>query len=153
MLGIKVYAVKRAKWTCFQAQDSVKCILFTVRRELSMYAIISTGGKQYRVTKGQYLKIEKLPTEIGAQVDFDNVLLVSDGEDLHVGAPFVENAKVVAEVTDQSRAKKVEIIKFKRRKHHMKRQGHRQYYTSIKVTDIYLGNEKVIAENEEQQKS
>ena len=101
-----------------------------------MYAVIKSGGKQYRVAEGDVLKIEKLELETGASVDFDQVLLVADGDDVKIGAPLVEGAKVTAEVVQHGRAKKVEIIKFKRRKHHMKRQGHRQWFTEVKITGI-----------------
>ncbi len=101
-----------------------------------MYAVIKTGGKQYRVAVGQVVKLEKLAAEPGNSVDFNEVLLVGNGDDIKVGAPFVENAKVTAEVIENGRARKVEILKFKRRKHHMKRQGHRQDYTQVKITAI-----------------
>ena len=92
-----------------------------------MYAVIVTGGKQYKVAEGEYLKIEKLELAVGEAVNFDRV---------KIGAPVVEGAKVVAEVIAQGRHDKVTIIKFRRRKHHMKRQGHRQWYTEIKITGI-----------------
>ena len=101
-----------------------------------MYAVIVSGGKQYRVQEGQTLKLEKLTAEQGANVEFDRVLLVGNGDDIKVGAPVVEGAKVTAEVVEHGRCKKVQILKFKRRKHHMKRQGHRQWYTEVKITGI-----------------
>ena len=101
-----------------------------------MYAIIETGGKQYRVAPGQMLKIEKLEADAGNTVDFDRVLMVGEGEQMRVGAPLVEGAKVTAEVIKHGRADKIRIIKFRRRKHHMKHQGHRQYYTQVKITNI-----------------
>ncbi|WP_114416957.1 50S ribosomal protein L21 [Marinospirillum perlucidum] len=101
-----------------------------------MYAVIKTGGKQYRVQEGQTLKLEKLEVATGETLNFDEVLLVSDGENVKVGAPLVEGAKVTAEVVDHGRGDKVRIIKFRRRKHHMKRQGHRQWYTEVKITGI-----------------
>jgi large subunit ribosomal protein L21 len=101
-----------------------------------MYAVIKTGGKQYRVAVGQVVRLEKLAAEPGNSVDFDQVLLVGHGDDIRIGAPFLENAKVSAEVMENGRARKVEILKFKRRKHHMKRQGHRQDYTQVKITAI-----------------
>jgi len=101
-----------------------------------MYAVIVTGGKQYRVQEGQTLKIEKLAVEAGSNVEFDRVLLVGNGDDIKVGAPVVEGAKVAAEVVTHGRGKKVQILKFKRRKHHMKRQGHRQWFTEVKITGI-----------------
>lgn len=101
-----------------------------------MYAVIKTGGKQYRVKEGETLKIEKLELETGSVVDFDQVLLVANGEDVKVGAPVVEGAKVSAEVVSHGRGDKVTIIKFRRRKHSMKRQGHRQWFTEVKITGI-----------------
>lgn len=101
-----------------------------------MFAVIVSGGKQYRVQEGQTLKVEKLAAEAGAAVDFDRVLLVSNGDDVKVGAPVVEGAKVSAEVVSHGRGDKVTIVKFRRRKHHMKRQGHRQWFTEVKITGI-----------------
>ena len=101
-----------------------------------MYAVIVSGGKQHRVKEGETLKLEKLEVETGGSVEFDRVLLVANGDDVKVGAPVVEGAKVTAEVVSHGRHDKVNIIKFRRRKHHMKRQGHRQWYTEIKITGI-----------------
>jgi large subunit ribosomal protein L21 len=101
-----------------------------------MYAVIKTGGKQYRVKKGDVLKVETLPAEIGSDVDFSEVLMVVDGEKSTVGTPLVEKAVVKAKVLSNGRHKKVKIIKFKRRKHHMKQMGHRQNYTEIEITAI-----------------
>ena len=98
-----------------------------------MYAVIVSGGKQYRVQEGQTLKLEKLSAELGSSVEFDRVLLVGNGEDVKVGAPVVDGARVTAEVVEHGRGKKVQILKFKRRKHHMKRQGHRQWFTQVKI--------------------
>ena len=101
-----------------------------------MYAVIATGGKQYRVAQGQVLRCEKLGAEVGQQVDFKDVLLVVEGEDQRIGKPFVEGAVVKAQVITHGRDKKVKILKFKRRKHHMKRMGHRQHFTEVKVESI-----------------
>ncbi|CAL1240538.1 50S ribosomal protein L21 [Candidatus Methylocalor cossyra] len=101
-----------------------------------MYAVIMTGGKQYRVQQGQVLKIETLPTEVGQQVEFDRVLLVQSDAGLKVGQPFLEGGKVTATVKGHGRHPKIKIIKFRRRKHHMKRAGHRQNYTEIQITGI-----------------
>lgn len=103
-----------------------------------MYAVIVTGGKQYKVAEGQVLKVEKLDLEPGKKVHFDQVYLVADGVDVHVGQPLLAGAEVVGEVVSNGRHKKVEIIKFRRRKHHMKRQGHRQDYTEVKISGINL---------------
>lgn len=101
-----------------------------------MYAVIETGGKQYKVAEGDTIKVEKLDVE-GDAVEFDKVLLISDGgEKIVLGTPFVEGGKVSAKVMGQGRHKKVEIIKFRRRKHSMKRQGHRQPFTELEITGI-----------------
>lgn len=101
-----------------------------------MYAIIKTGGKQYRVSEGQTLKVEKLSADEGASVDFDQVLMIADGENITVGAPLIEGGKVSATIKTQGRGKKVEIIKFRRRKHHRKQMGHRQSFTEVEITGI-----------------
>ena len=101
-----------------------------------MYAVIASGGKQYRVEEGQVLHLEKLPHEEGETITFDQVLLVADGENVTVGTPMVEKANVSAEILAQERGDKIHIIKFRRRKHHMKRAGHRQYLTKVKITGI-----------------
>lgn len=100
------------------------------------YAIIVAGGKQHRVKPGETLKVEKIEAATGASIDFDQVLLVSDGTNVKIGAPYVAGGKVTAEVISQGRHDKITIIKFRRRKHHMKRAGHRQWYTEIKITAI-----------------
>jgi len=101
-----------------------------------MHAVFVSGGKQHRVEVGQSIKLEKLEVETGAAIDFDRVLLVSDGQDIKIGEPELKGAKVTAEVVAHGRHKKVSIIKFKRRKHHMKRMGHRQWFTEVKITGI-----------------
>jgi large subunit ribosomal protein L21 len=101
-----------------------------------MYAVIVTGGKQYRVMKGEVIRVEKLDVDAGSTVDFDQVLLVGDGDKITIGAPLVGGAKVSAAIKGHGRADKVRIVKFRRRKHHMKQAGHRQYYTEIEITGI-----------------
>lgn len=101
-----------------------------------MYAVIVSGGKQYRVTEGQSVKLEKIEAETGASIDFDKILLVADGDNVKIGQPVVAGAKVTGEVVAQGRHKKVKILKFKRRKHHMKQMGHRQWFTEVKITGI-----------------
>ncbi len=101
-----------------------------------MYAVIKTGGKQYRVSPGDKLKVETIDAEVGASFDFDTVLMISDGGELTVGTPTIASAKVTAEVVAHGRGKKVEIIKFRRRKHHQKRTGHRQNFTQIEIQSI-----------------
>lgn len=101
-----------------------------------MYAVIESGGKQHRVVEGEILKLEKLEFATGEQISFDKVLMVGEGESVKIGAPYVAGSKVTAEVVAQGRADKVRIIKFRRRKHHLKHQGHRQWYTAVKITGI-----------------
>ncbi len=101
-----------------------------------MYAVIVSGGKQHRVSEGEVLKLEKIEVETGAALEFDKVLLIADGEKVQIGAPVLSGAKVTAEVVAHGRHKKVRIIKFKRRKHHMKQMGHRQWFTEVKITGI-----------------
>ncbi len=102
-----------------------------------MYAVIETGGKQYRVAKGDTIKVERLDAEDGTDIEFDKVLLLSDGADkITLGTPYVDGGKVVAKVKSTGRGKKIHIIKFKRRKNYMTRAGHRQAFTEIEITKI-----------------
>ena len=101
-----------------------------------MYAVIETGGKQYRVSEGETLKVEKLEVEPGKKVTFDEVLMIADGDKVQVGSPHVTKASVDAKVISQGKGKKVNILKFRRRKHSMKKQGHRQLYTEIQIDKI-----------------
>lgn len=101
-----------------------------------MHAVIQTGGKQYRVTQGDVIRVELLPGEVGQSIDFDKILMISDDTNQTVGAPYIAGAKVTGEILERARAKKIHILKFHRRKHHMKRQGHRQGYIAVKITDI-----------------
>ncbi len=101
-----------------------------------MYAVIAAGGKQHRVQEGEVLRLEKIEAATGESIDFDEVLMVANGDDVKIGAPVVAGAKVTAEVLAHGRGDKVTIIKFRRRKHSMKRQGHRQWYTEVKITGI-----------------
>jgi large subunit ribosomal protein L21 len=100
------------------------------------YAVIKTGGKQYRVQQGDVLRVELLDAEEGANVSFDQVLLVGSGEGVNVGAPTVAGATVSATVRRHGRADKIRIIKFRRRKHHKKQMGHRQHFTEVEITGI-----------------
>ena len=99
------------------------------------YAVLVTGGKQYRVTAGETIRVEKLDVEAGNEITFDNVLLLGNGDGVKVG-DALKGATVTAKVKSHGRADKVRIIKFRRRKHHMKHQGHRQHYTEIEITGI-----------------
>ncbi|NHA14927.1 50S ribosomal protein L21 [Thioalkalivibrio sp. XN279] len=104
-----------------------------------MYAVIATGGKQYRVSEGAVLRVEKLDAEEGAKVEFDQVLLVGDGDKVSVGKPYIEGGKVQATVMAQGKARKVEIVKFRRRKNYRRTKGHRQQFTQVKITGIVGG--------------
>ena len=104
-----------------------------------MYAVIESGGKQHRVEKGEVIRFEKLKAEAGTTVEFDKVMMVADGADVKIGAPYVEGGKVSAEVVNHGRHDKVTIIKMKRRKHYRRQAGHRQWYTEVKITDIVGG--------------
>lgn len=101
-----------------------------------MYAIIKTGGKQYKVSEGDLVRVEKLDNEIGESVEFDEVLLVGGDDEVKVGAPTVENAKVSAIVEDQAKDKKIVVYKYKPKKMYRKKQGHRQPYTLVKIDSI-----------------
>ena len=101
-----------------------------------MYAVIKTGGKQYRVAAGEKLKIDELQADIGAEIVLDQVLLVADGDQLKMGRPLVTGASVQAKVLAQGRHDKVRIFKLRRRKHYQKHQGHRQNFTEIEITGI-----------------
>ena len=101
-----------------------------------MYAVIATGGKQYRVSEGTVVRVEKLDAEAGASVEFDKVLVVGEGPDVAVGAPYVAGAKVTATVQSHGKGDKVRIVKFRRRKHYLRQGTHRQFYTDVRITGI-----------------
>ena len=101
-----------------------------------MYAVIKTGGKQYRVAAGQKLKIEQIPADIGQEITLDQVLSVGEGDQLQIGTPLVAGAVVTATVLAQGRHDKVKIFKMRRRKHYQKRQGHRQNYTELRIEAV-----------------
>ena len=101
-----------------------------------MYAVIQTGGKQYRVKSGEQIKVELLAAQVGAAVSFDRVLMLGEGEGARVGTPFVKGATVKATVVAQGRGEKLRIFKLRRRKHYQKTQGHRQSYTEVRIDEI-----------------
>ena len=101
-----------------------------------MYAVVKTGGKQYRVSAGEKLKVEQIPADVGAEIALDQVLLVADGEAVTLGTPLVAGATVKAKVIGHGRGDKVRIFKMRRRKHYRKSQGHRQNYTEIEILGI-----------------
>ena len=104
-----------------------------------MYAVIEAGGKQHKVELGQVLEVDLINVESGADHAFENVMLYVDGDDVQIGQPYLENAKVVAEIVEEVKGKKVSILRFRRRKHSMRKIGHRQRYTQIKIKEINVG--------------
>ncbi|WP_291971656.1 50S ribosomal protein L21 [Candidatus Symbiopectobacterium sp.] len=101
-----------------------------------MYAVFQSGGKQHRVSEGQTVRLEKLDIANGEVVEFDQVLMVADGEEIKIGVPFVDGGKIKAEVVAHGRGEKVTIVKFRRRKHYRKQAGHRQWFTDVRITGI-----------------
>ena len=101
-----------------------------------MYVVFKTGGKQYRATTGDVIKVETIEAEKGATIELDEVLMVGEGEDVKVGTPYLEGGKVTATVLDHGRRDKIKVIKFKRRKNYRRQMGHRQYFTQIEITGI-----------------
>lgn len=101
-----------------------------------MYAIVNTGGKQYKVGEGDVLRVEKIPGDVGSTVSFDQVLMLSDGERVSVGQPVLDNVTVNGRIVDQGKAKKIIVFKYKKRKRFRRKRGHRQQYTEIKIDSI-----------------
>ncbi len=101
-----------------------------------MYAVVATGGKQYKVSEGDVVRIEKIPGEVGDTVTLDRVLMTADGDEFSIGRPVLENAAVTARIIEQDRSKKILVFKYKRRKRYRLKKGHRQYYTAVKIDSI-----------------
>jgi len=101
-----------------------------------MYAVIASGGKQYKVEQGEVLRVEKLPGDPGTPITFDRVLMVSDGEAVRIGTPVLDDVSVQGHIVEQGKAKKILVFKYKRRKRYRRKQGHRQTYTAIKIDTI-----------------
>ena len=101
-----------------------------------MYAVIKTGGKQYRVVTGEKIKVEQIPADVGAEITLDEVLMVGEGDSVNIGTPLLAGAKVIAKVIAHGRGPKIKIFKMRRRKHYQKHQGHRQNYTEIEISGI-----------------
>lgn len=110
-----------------------------------MYAVFRSGGKQYRASKGERLRLEKLEAEEGAKVTFDEVLLVGEGHDVKVGSPLLAGSSVSAKVLQQGKSKKVSVVKFKRRHNYLRQHTHRQFFTEVEITDISAGSGKAAA--------
>lgn len=106
-----------------------------------MYAVIATGGKQYRVAEGDVIRVEKLNAEMGAAIDIDTVLMVADGDQLKLGNPWLAGGRVSARVRAHGRGEKIRIIKFRRRKHYRRQMGHRQSFTELEITGIGIHSE------------
>ena len=105
-----------------------------------MYAVIESGGKQHRVEPGEVLRLEKLDASEGETVNFDQVMMIGEGENIQIGTPFVDGGAVTAEVVSHGRGDKITIIKMRRRKHYRRQAGHRQYFTEVKIKEISGGN-------------
>lgn len=103
-----------------------------------MYAIVNTGGKQYKIREGETFRIEKIPGGVGESVSFDKVLMVSDGENVSIGQPVLDNVSVNGHIVEQGKAKKIIVFKYKRRKRYRRKQGHRQQYTTVKIDKIEM---------------
>lgn len=103
-----------------------------------MYAVVATGGKQYKVREGEILRIEKIPGEIGADVSFDKILMFSDGENVKIGQPVLEDVAVNGRIVSQGKAKKIIVFKYKRRKRYRRKQGHRQQFTAVQIDNIQV---------------
>ncbi len=101
-----------------------------------MYAVVASGGKQYKVREGEILRVEKIPGEIGADVSFDKILMFSDGENVKIGRPVIEDVVVNGHIVSQGKAKKIIVFKYKRRKRYRKKQGHRQQFTAVQIDNI-----------------
>ncbi|WP_336748258.1 50S ribosomal protein L21 [Pantoea vagans] len=101
-----------------------------------MYAVFQSGGKQHRVSEGQTVRLEKLDIATGETIEFDQVLMIANGEDVKIGAPLVSGGMIKAEVIAHGRGEKIKIVKFRRRKHYRKQAGHRQWFTDVKITGI-----------------
>jgi large subunit ribosomal protein L21 len=101
-----------------------------------MYAVVNTGGKQYKVQQGEILRVEKIPGDVGSPVSFDRVLMFSDGENVSVGQPVLDNIAVEGHIVEQGKAKKIIVFKYKRRKRYRRKQGHRQTFTAVQIDSI-----------------
>lgn len=101
-----------------------------------MYAIVNTGGKQYKVCQGDILRVEKIPGEVGSPVSFDKILMFSDGENVNIGRPTLDDVTVKGHIVEQGKAKKIIVFKYKRRKRYRRKLGHRQHYTAVKIDSI-----------------
>ena len=137
MLGVGAPAVNAVKIAFdLRGLAQYNARFFNAVTESIMYAVVKTGGKQYRVVAGEKIKVEQIPADVGAEITLDQVLMVGEGESVKIGAPLVAGAKVTAKVIAHGRHAKVNIFKMRRRKHYQKHQGHRQNYTEIEIAGI-----------------
>jgi len=111
-----------------------------------MYAVVNTGGKQYKVQQGEILRVEKIPGEVGSPVKFERILMFSDGENVSIGQPVLENVAVEGHIVEQGRAKKIIVFKYKKRKRYRRKAGHRQDFTAVQIDSIAAGGVKATAE-------
>jgi large subunit ribosomal protein L21 len=140
MLGAPIQAVKHdAELSLTIMIPMARILVFDTvpTLDVTMYAVIKTGGKQYRVAQGDVLRVEKLTADVGASVDFERVLMVADGDNISIGTPFIDGGKVTATIRSQGRGDKIKIIKFRRRKNYRRQMGHRQSYTEVEITGIH----------------
>jgi large subunit ribosomal protein L21 len=140
MLGAPIQAVKHdAELSLTIMIPMARILVFDTvpTLDVTMYAVIKTGGKQYRVAQGDVLRVEKLTADVGASVDFERVLMVADGNNISIGTPFIDGGKVTATIRSQGRGDKIKIIKFRRRKNYRRQMGHRQSYTEVEITGIH----------------
>jgi large subunit ribosomal protein L21 len=140
MLGAPIQVVKHdAELSLTIMIPMAKILVFRTvpTLDVTMYAVIKTGGKQYRVAQGDVLRVEKLTADVGASVDFERVLMVADGDNISIGTPFIDGGKVTATIRSQGRGDKIKIIKFRRRKNYRRQMGHRQSYTEVEITGIH----------------
>ena len=101
-----------------------------------MYAVVATGGKQYKIEEGDVIRVEKIAGDVGSTITFDKILIISDGDNVNIGAPMLEKAIVHGHIVEQGKAKKIVVFKYKRRKRYRRKQGHRQQYTAVKIDSI-----------------
>ncbi len=118
-----------------------------------MYVVVNSGGKQYKVQQGQILRVEKIPGDVGTPMTFDRVLMFSDGENVSIGQPLLENIEVEGHIVEQGKAKKVIVFKYKRRKRYRRKQGHRQAFTAVQIDSIQAGDAATRQEAESQDES
>ena len=116
----------------------IKAYILRALKDYIMYAVIETGGKQHKVEKGMILSVDLLKEEVGKKITFDNVLLYVDGENVEVGQPYLSNVKVTAEIKDTVKSEKITILRFRRRKHSMRKSGHRAKHSQVEIKNIKL---------------